>query len=133
MSRTEIASSGTQVWLVGYGLIRVFKIVAPDGDVAYWATSDLAMTELTRRQYAEFSWAIENYHKGIKQCTEIERCQVRSARGQRNHIGMALRAFLRLEVFSFRTGISWLDAKIDIIRPAVRAYLAHPWIVLPTA
>lgn len=75
LSRTEIAAWGTEVWLTGYGLVKVFKIVAPDGDIGYWATSDLAMTELTRQQYAEFSWTIENYHRGIKQCTEVERCQ----------------------------------------------------------
>lgn len=133
LSRAEIAPGGTEVWLVGYGLIRVFKIVAPDGDIAYWATGDLAMTELTRRQYAEFSWAIETYHKGIKQCTEVERCQARSARGQRNHIGLALRAFLRLAVYSIQTGLSWFEAKTAITRDAVRAYLRHPYIRLSTA
>src|SRR5437899_1827592 len=30
LSRTEISASGTVVWLVGYGLVKVFKIVAPD-------------------------------------------------------------------------------------------------------
>jgi putative transposase len=133
LSRTDISAAGTEVWLPGYGLVRVFKIVAPDGDIDYWATDDLEMTDLTRRQYAEFSWTIENYHRGLKQCTEVERCQVRSARGQRGHIGLALRAFLRLEAFSFRTGVSWLAAKTAIIRDAVRHYLAHPWIVLSTA
>src|SRR5215475_12620945 len=64
LSRTEISASGTVVWLVGYGLVLVFKIVAPDGDIAYWATSDLTMTDLSRQQYAEYSWAIESYHRG---------------------------------------------------------------------
>jgi putative transposase len=131
--RTEIADTGTEVWLKGYGLVKVFRIVAPDGDVAYWATSDLTMTDLTRQQYAEYSWAIENYHRGIKQCTEVERCQTRSAVAQRNHIGLALRAFLRLESYGFTHGVSWLEAKTEIIRDAVRSYLAHPWICLPTA
>ena len=72
LSRTEIAACGTVVWLSGYGLVKVFKIVAPDGDIAYWATNDLTLTDLTRQQYAEFSWTIENYHRGIKQCTEVE-------------------------------------------------------------
>ena len=134
LSRTEIAASGTEVWLTGYGLVKVFKIVAPDGDIAYWASSELSMGEMVRQQYAEYSWAIENYHRGIKQCTEVERCQMRTARAQRNHIGLALRAFLRLEVYGFVHGISWLEAKTAIIRDAVRAYLAHPWIQLhPTA
>jgi putative transposase len=128
---TDLAATGTVVWLPGYGLVKVFKIVAPDGDIAYWATSDLTMTDLTRQQFAEFSWTIENYHRGIKQCTEIEGCQARSARAQRNHIGWAIRAFLRLEIHSFTTGVSWLEAKIAIVRDAVRAYLAKPTIRLP--
>jgi hypothetical protein len=131
--RTEIAETGTVVWLPGYGLVKVFKIVAPDGDIAYWATNDLEMDELTRLQYAEYSWAIENYHRGIKQCTEIERCQARSAIAQLNHIGLALRAFLRLESYAFVQGISWIEAKTAIVRDAVRSYLARPWIRLATA
>lgn len=133
LSRTDIAEQGTEVWLSGYGLVKVFKIVAPDGGIAYWASSDLTMTDLARRQLAEYAWAIETYHRGIKQCTEVERCQARSATAQRNHIGLALRAFLRLEWHLFSTGISWLQAKAAIIRDAVRAYLAHPSIRLPTA
>jgi hypothetical protein len=131
--RTEIAATGTEVWLPGYGLVRVFKIVAPDGDIASWASSDLALTDLTRQQYAEYSWAIENYHRGIKQCTEVEGCQARSGQAQRNHIALALRAFLRLEFYGFTHGVSWLEAKTAIIRDAVRSYLAHPWIRLATA
>jgi hypothetical protein len=133
LSRTEISASGTVVWLVGYGLVLVFKIVAPDGDIAYWATSDLSMTDLTRQQHAEYSWAIESYHRGIKQCVEVERCQARSGQAQRNHIGLALRAFLRLECYGFHHGVSWIEAKTAILRDAVRSYLAHPWIQLATA
>lgn len=131
--RSDIAATGTEVWLPGYGLVKVFKIVAPDGDIAYWASSDLAMTDLTRQQYAEYSWAIETYHRGLKQCTEVEGCQARSAQAQRNHIALALRAFLRLEFYGFTHGVSWLEAKTAIIRDAVRSYLAHPWIRLATA
>ncbi len=133
LSRTDISAAGTAVWLQGYGLVKVFKIVAPDGDVAYWATSDLTMTDLQRQQLAEYGFSIETYHRGIKQCTEVERCQARSATAQRNHIGLALRAFLRLEWHLFSTGLSWLEAKAAIIRDAVRGYLAHPSIRLPTA
>ena len=77
--------------------MRVFRIVATDGSTTHWATNDLTMTALTRRQMAEASWKIEEYHRGIKQYCGAERAQVRAARAQRNHIGLALRAFLRLE------------------------------------
>ena len=91
------------------------------------------MTDLTRQQMAEHGWTIETYHRGVKQNTEVEGCRARSARAQRNHIGLALRTFLRLEWHLFSTGISWAEAKAAIVRDAVRAYLAHPTINLPTA
>lgn len=131
LKETAIAPTGTEVWLPGFGLVRVFGIVAPDGSIDHWATNDLGQSDLTRLQFAEFSWAIEHYHRGIKQCTGIERCQSRTAKAQRNHLGWALRAFLRFESHCFAQGISWVEAKAEIIREAIRSYLAHPWISLP--
>lgn len=130
----DIGAQGRIVHLKGYGLIRVFKIVAPDGDIDYWVTNDLEMGELQRLQWAEVEWSIEEYHHGLKQCCGVERAQVRSARAQRNHIGFAIRAFLRLEMHWFNTGISWYESKLRIVRDAVRSYLAAPTITLePTA
>lgn len=122
---------GTVVHLKGYGLIRLFLIVASNGNREYWATNDLRMTSLTRVRFADFSWTIENYHRGIKQYCGVERAQVRAARAQRNHIGLALRAFLRLEQHCYQTGRSWFEAKLAIIRPAIRAYLTNPLYTLP--
>ena len=130
ISDIEIGPTGRVVHLKGYGLVKVFKIVAKNGDIAYWASSHLEMNPLERLKWAEFSWTIENYHRGIKQYCGIERAQVRAARAQRNHIGLALRAFLRLERYSFRTGYSWFEAKVNIIRDAIRAYLEHPLYTL---
>lgn len=87
---------GCIVHLKGYGWIRLFKLVAPDGDFEWWATNDLQMSEVARVRFAGFAWTMENYHRGIKQFCGVERAQVRAAKAQRNHIGMALRAFLRL-------------------------------------
>lgn len=130
ISEVGVDARGTQVWLTGYGLVKVFGIVASNGVTAYWATNDLEMTELTRLQFADFSWTIESYHRGIKQCTGVERCQCRSRRAQRNHIGLCLRAFLRLEIYCFGKGISWFEAKAAIVRDAVRAYIARPHMQL---
>jgi putative transposase len=49
----------------------------------------------------------------------------------RNHIGLAIRAFLRLELHWLATGISWYEAKLALVRHAIRAYLAAPRFVLP--
>ena len=63
--------------LKGYGMIVVFRIVTPDGDTEYWATSQVAMTPLEREQVAAQIWTIEVYHWGLKQFCGIERCPVR--------------------------------------------------------
>ena len=130
VSEVEISEQGTVVHLKGYGFVKVFLIVAPDGDREYWATNDLKVDELVRLKFAEQYWTIETYHRGLKQCCGVERAQVRAARAQRNHIGMAIRAFLRFEHHRLLTGISWFEAKTDIIREAVRTYLTQPLYVL---
>ena len=127
-----LAEGGTRVHRQGYGFILVFPIVHPDGDREYWATSDLALPDVQRRKYAELAWGIEVYHRGLRQHCGVERAQVRAARAQRNHIGCALRAFLRLEVQRLGTGVSWWEAKTAIIREAIRLYLAHPRYTLPS-
>jgi len=133
ISEVLIPHHGLIVHLKGYGLIKVFKIAAPDGSIEYWATSDLTMTLELCADYALQMWNIEEYHRGLKQFCGVERAQHRSGRAQRNHIGLALRAFLRLEVHRLRTGTSWFEAKANIIRDAVRAYLAQPLYTLATA
>jgi hypothetical protein len=121
-----IPAEGAIVHLEGFGAVRVFKVVSRDGDIEYWATNDLAMSELGRLELAERCWAVEEYHRALKQCCNVERCQARTARAQRNHIGMAIRAFVRLSWHFYSTGISWYEAKTAIVREAVRAYRSRP-------
>lgn len=128
-----IAETGTVVHLKDYGMVQVFRIVTPAGDTEYWATNDLGMDEGQRLKYAEMAWGIEVYHRALKQECGVERAMVRAARAQRNHIGCAIRAFVRLEWHRLRTGIGWKLAKEGIIRAALRRYLAHPWYTLPAS
>ena len=48
VARVESDAHGTIVHLKSYGLIRLFQIVAPDGDREWWATNDLARAGLGR-------------------------------------------------------------------------------------
>jgi putative transposase len=130
LDEVAFGPEGRVVHLQGYGLVQVFRTDAPDGVAEYWATNNLAMGAGTRRQNAELSFAIENYHRELKQNCGVERSQARSARAQRNPIGMGLRAFLRLEWHFFTTGVSGFEAKLRVIREAVRGYLDRPWITL---
>jgi len=128
----DIPAHGRQVHLKGYGFIKVFRSVAPNGDAEFWATSDLALTHAQRQTLERQCFAIENYHRGLKQCCGVERAQVRKAAAQKYHILLSLRAFVRLEAHRLHTGRSWYETKTAIIRDAIRQYLARPNVLLVT-
>lgn len=130
LSACAIREAGTRVHLKGYGFILVFRIDTPDGDTEYWATSDLTLTMDERAAVATQVWTIETYHRGLKQYCGVERCAARRARAQHNHIGWAIRAFLRLEHHRITTGTSWFETKLEIIRPALQQFLAGPKTLL---
>lgn len=130
----SVPEEGQIVHVQGFGLVRLFQTVAPNGDVEHWATNDLHLNKATRQELETAAWGIESYHRGLKQCCGVERAQVRSARAQRNHLRLCLQAFLRLEAHRLQTGRSWYEAKTAIIREAVRHYLAQPlYHLTPTA
>ena len=130
LSETAIEEKGTVVHLKGYGMIKVFKIVSKDGSIEYWATNKLDMDILECLSLGEKTWGIEEYHREIKQYCGIERCQARSRQSQINHIGLSIRACLRLIVRSYELGKSLFELKYDIIRDAVRRYLGNPYLTL---
>jgi len=122
---------GTLCWLKGFGEIKVFRVRATDGTSEYWASSLKEMTEPEREIQAKRAWRIEMYHRALKQQCLIERAQCRRLRPVLNHIGLCIRAFVRIESHCYRIGISWIEAKTSIIRDAVRAYLSNPRYLLP--
>jgi putative transposase len=131
LDEVAVSASGPVLHRRGYGMVKVFRIDAPDGGTEYWATNDLSMDAGVRRHYAEVSFAIENDHRDLKQYGGVERCRVRAGRAQRNHIGLAVRASLRLEWHFFTTGVSAFEAKMRLVRDAVRSYRVRPFITLP--
>ena len=57
-------------------------------------------------------WAIEGYHRAIKQVCHAERFFVRCKQAIRNHLFCALRAFVELELQRWRGEIpSWYSLK----------------------
>ena len=131
-----IPDEGLVVHLKGYGMVKVFRTVLKHQNATkthYWATDDLEMNLETFQDLTKQAWAIETYHRGIKQFCGIEKCQARLETSQRNHILLALRAFLRLELHRITTACSWFETKTSIIRHAIRAYLENPTIRLSSA
>lgn len=113
----------------------VFRPGPTDGAAEYRATSHPGIDAGVRRQHAGLGFAIENHRRELKQDCGVERSLARSERAgqraQRYHVGLALWASLRLEWHFDTTGVSGFEAKLRVIRDAVRAYPDRPWITPP--
>jgi putative transposase len=132
VSALDIPTTGVVVHLRGYGMVKVFRTVDPHSNADYWATNRLDMTEAQREALADRACLVEVYHRALKQFIGVERGQFRLECAQRNHMSLALGAYVRLEYHRWRTRLSIFNSKLDIIRAAVGFYLAHPKYGLPS-
>ncbi len=113
-----------KVWLKEYGFVLVCKIVTTDGDIKYLATDDLGLTEYDKfTNHFQNRWKIEEFHRGIKQTTGIEKCYSIKATSQKTHIYAAFTAFIKLEKKRVNEHISWYELKAQINRRATSSYL----------
>lgn len=115
-----------KVWLKAFGPVLVCKVVATNGDITYLATNDLSLTNYkTFTSHFEQRWDIEEFHRGIKQTTGIEKCYSVKAHSQRTHIFAAFIAFVRLEATRIKDQISWYEQKASITRFSTENYIYY--------
>lgn len=113
-----------KVWLKEYGYVLACKLVDKDGGITYLATSDLHLTHYEAyRNHFNRRWIIEEFHRGIKQTTGIEKCYATRASSQKTHIFASFIAFVKLETTRIRERISWYEQKAMIGRAATTSYL----------
>ena len=114
-----------KVWLKEYGNVLICKLVDENGDITYLATSDLSLTDYDTFIYHHVHrWKIEEFHRGIKQTTGIEKCYSIKASSQKTHIFAAFVAFTKLEMRRIKEHISWYEQKASISRFATGNYLS---------
>ena len=123
-------------------LVRLFKIVAPNGDIEWVITNrDLdqdnqhtegdAHARLTSDDVQDENavrWQIEQLHRELKQLVGTEKCQCRTARAQRNHLACCYLAWLTLKVHARKVGTTLYAAHANLLRDFLRAQLRQPTI-----
>lgn len=113
-----------KVWLKDYGYVLVCKLADKDGGITYLATNDLHLTDYeTYREHFNHRWNIEEFHRGLKQTTGIEKCYATRAASQKTHIFASFVAFVKLETARIAAQVSWYEQKAIIGRAATTAYL----------
>jgi hypothetical protein len=111
-------------------LVKLFKVVAKDGDIDWVITNDPA-TDLTTHIVSGRNgvrWDIECLHRELKQLTGIEKCQCQHEWAQRNHIACCYHAWLALKVHSDKLKQTIYRAKHELLSNYLAAELKQPHI-----
>lgn len=117
-------------------LVRLFKIVATNGDIEWVITNrdqaaGDAQGSITSDDVQEANavrWQIEQLHRELKQLTGSEKCQCRKARSQRNHLACCYLAWLTLRVQAGRVKQTLYQARANLFREFLRNELRNPTI-----
>ena len=111
-------------------LVRLFKIVATDGDIDWVITNDPSPDLITSivRGLNDVRWDVECFHREVKQLTGIEKCQCRSAWSQRNHIACCYQAWLALKVHATKLKKTLYRVHNDLISEYLMNELRNPHI-----
>ncbi len=110
--------------------VRLFKIVAPNGDIDWAITNDPDETLTTQaaEDASDVRWQIEEFHRGVKQLTNSEHCQARKARSQRNHLACCYHAWISLKVAADHQHTTLYAVRQALFADYLRAELRNPRI-----
>ncbi len=115
----EIPDEGLKVWLRGYGEVMLFRFVSNERRTDYIATSLENPSRERIENLMKARWKVEVYHRELKQTCAIERCQSRSGRAQRNHICIAILAWIERQKKRISYGISFYQQTWHNIKSAI--------------
>src|SRR3989338_1567519 len=103
----------------GYGPITVYRFVAKNGRTDYVGTNMENPTREKVEHLVKMRWSVEVYHRELKQTCGIERCQARTGRAQRNHIFLAIIAWLSQHRRRCLEKLSFYEQNWQVIKQAI--------------
>ena len=117
--------------------VRLFKIVAPNGDVEWLITngSNTGQDDKPPRLTAHdvkaknaVRWHIEQLHRELKQLVGSAKCQCRKARSQRNHLACCYLAWVFIKKRARQIQTTCYQAKHLLWSDFLKSQLATPTI-----
>ena len=110
--------------------VKLFKLVAPNGDIDWVITNDLHSTSTAQvaQDANDVRWEVEQFHRELKQLTGSEKCQCRKQRSQRNHLACCYHAWLSMKVKARDLHKTIYQVKADLFTDYLRAELRSPRI-----
>lgn len=116
----EITDEGLKIHLRVYGWVTVFKFVAKKGRIDYITTNLENPTREQIEKIVKARWSIEVYHRELKQTCGIECCQAGTGRAQRNHICLAVLAWLDMNKRRINENITLYQQTWEVIKTSIQ-------------
>ena len=108
--------------------VRLFRVAATNR-TEYVVTNDLPQdSSVAVQDLCRVRWKIEQYHREGKQMLGIEKCQCRSARAQKNHIGCVILAWHCLTKLARKLKTNIYALKKQLLSEYMRKELKNPSI-----
>lgn len=103
---------------------KLFRVTVSTNRTDYIVTNDLSQNSSSdTRKECSVRWQIEEFHRELKQLTGIEQCQTRLGRSQRNHICLAILAWICMKEIAFKQGITIYQQK----RQPLMQFMVEQW------
>ena len=119
----DIPEEGLKAHLRGYGWIYVFRLVEKNGYTRYFGTNLENPTKEQVIKYVKMRWNIEVFHRELKQCCSLERCQARMGRSQRNHIVLSVLAWINQRKLRALYDLSIYQLRWNVIKHSIKNHL----------
>jgi len=120
LENLEIPEEGLSIYLRGYGWVTVFKFEADNGRIDFIATNIKDPSRDQIEKIMKARWSIEVYHRELKQTCGVERCQAQTGRAQRNHICLAILAWIEKEKRWINEALTHYEQDWKVIKLAIR-------------
>lgn len=91
----------------------------------YLVTSDITLTDDAIIALYQKRWKIEQYHKALKQQCALTRSPARTVITQSTHVYCSLCAFIKLEMLTMITAVSYEGLKLNLYLHAYQTAFKH--------
>jgi hypothetical protein len=105
--------------------VKLFRVPISSNRTDFVVTNDMLQNLMRATQkVGGVRWKVQE----VKQTTGIERCQFKTGRIQRNHIGFAMFVWTRLKALAYQTGKTIYALKYGLLDQYLIHQLKHPII-----
>lgn len=105
---------------------KLFRVLVSTTRTDYIITNDIAQNSTqAAEEKSSFRWKVEQLHREEKQITDIQNCQCRLQRSQRNHIAIACLVWVSFKKVAYQTKQTVYSLKISLLDDYLIQQMKH--------